>query len=321
MAYIEVPDSDLDADSPWQQSVVQQMNDNIKSNRAGEVTNGNAHNHEGGDGAQIPQGGLKTTTSEVSTTSTTGVDLTLAGGEYGFYPQLKSANVAQVSYWGEGVVAYSAAQVTGTSYTTNIKLRTSSGTYAAYAQQRYIQASPPYDLGNGEIPLFIYAVINNATNKIEATYIAEDPPWAYNGKYRINPKMVYGKGDKRFLRRNIIPHSRKDALKDKTKLLENMQAIKKPKFEDVEITQELKNKGMIDVPHPFMGNDLIGKSIVLLDPCSDICGDLHSLSTTYDSGVSEVTEILLNDNIVLGNNQIDGLITPNGVMGVSMKWK
>lgn len=343
MAYLEVPDSDLDADSPLTETLMIQLNDNIKSNRASEVTGGNSHNHVGGDGAAIPEGGLdtaavnqgnlKTTIGEVSTTSTGMTSLTLPGGEYGFYPQLKVSasgmDVAAILFSGNEIVGsgndrlIKAVGMSIGSYITSITLGRdsdgSSGTISA--QQRYVQASPPYDLGNGEIPLFMFVVIDNVTGLIESTYIAEDPPWAYNGKHRLDPQKMLWKNGKRFIKRNKIPFTRKEALLDREKLFKNIEAIKKPVIEEMEITQEIKNKDMIDIPHPFMGNDLTGKSIVLLDPCGDICIDLYEMSKVYDGGVSEVTNILLNDSIVLSNSHKEGLITPDGVMGVSMKWK
>lgn len=270
----------------------------------------------------IAQGSLKSTTGEVAVLGVATTNITLPGGEYGFFPQFKIQTGATGGWGKSGSSVSQLVAVTGsTSYVTTIKIDSITASKNFYTQQRYIQASPPYDLGNGEIPLFIYAVINNSTSEIESTYIAEDPPWAYNGKYRLNPQMMFSYKGNKYIKRNKIPFTREEALLDKEKLLANMAAIRNPKVEAVLVTQERKNMGMVDVPHPFQGNDLTGKSIVLLDPCSNLCEDLHLLSKTYDEGVSEVTQIINKGLLAIGNSHKKGLITPNGVIGVSVRWK
>lgn len=141
--------------------------------------------------ASIGQAELKSTTGEVSTSSSSLVDLTLPGGEYGFSPQLKET--------GDGLFAHLASGPSelGTTYVTNIALaRNTSGT--AYAQQRYIQTSPPYKIGDMLWGHFLFVLRNIATGEIIASYQAEDPPWAYNG----NPN--YGKDDVRRIQE--VPH-------------------------------------------------------------------------------------------------------------------
>jgi hypothetical protein len=154
---------------------------------AARVTNGDSHDHSGGDGAQIPQGGigasavgqgeLKTAQGEVSTTNTTLTNLTLPGGEYGFYPRVKTNSAGY---------PLSRAQISGannsTSYITVIGLDAGGGGWSAYAQQRYIQASPPYMLGDKIWGHFLFLLRNISTGVVVSTYQAEDPPWAYNGK-------------------------------------------------------------------------------------------------------------------------------------------
>ena len=51
----------------------------------------------------------------------------------------------------------------------------------------YINSSPPYDLGDGEIPLFVYAIVENATQNILDISASPDPIWAYNGPTNIIP--------------------------------------------------------------------------------------------------------------------------------------
>lgn len=137
-----------------------------------------SHDHDGGDGAQIPQGGLKTAMGEVSTSSITVTNLILPGGEYGFYPQTKG-------YFKAASPGAAIAQASiGVSYVTNILLIANSG--VVYAQQRYFQASPPYKVGSEEWEHFLYLLVN-AQGDVISAYQAEDPPYAYNGP-RFNAK-------------------------------------------------------------------------------------------------------------------------------------
>ena len=65
------------------------------------------------------------------------------------------------------------------SYVTNIALfRNNAGT--VYAKQRYIQASPPYKIGDKIWNHFLYMLVNSMGDVV-ASYEAEDPPYAYNG--------------------------------------------------------------------------------------------------------------------------------------------
>lgn len=131
------------------------------------------------DASAIGQGELKSTTGEVSTASTSLAQLTLPGGEYGFYPQIKMINTS-VDDWQAHIREGSIAG--WTSYVTGISMQGGSGgAETIYAQQRYIQASPPYKIGNILWGHFIFVLRNIATEEIVSSYQAEDPPWAYNG--------------------------------------------------------------------------------------------------------------------------------------------
>jgi hypothetical protein len=148
---------------------------------AGAVTNGDSHDHSGGDGAVIQQGGidssavgqgeLKTATGSVSINSAS--NFTLPGGEYGFYPQTKHDT---------GGSTREASLNTGDSGTTYLtRIGADSGSGIIYAQQRYIQSSPPYKLGNKKWGHFLFILQVITTGEVKGAYEAEDPPYAYNG--------------------------------------------------------------------------------------------------------------------------------------------
>ncbi|VAV82528.1 hypothetical protein MNBD_DELTA01-1624 [hydrothermal vent metagenome] len=275
---------------------------------------GNSVSQSSMQDSAIGQAELKTAMGSVSNGGNR-ANLTLPGGEYGFYPQIKANDTS-------GGEAYMLSHYATTSYVTNITIQGYSDEFISvtvYAQQRYIQASPPYNLGNGDIPLFIFAMVNKSTGKIEATYTAEDPPWAYNGPKRINPNKVFNRDGKKYLKRTKRPWSHAEAKADKVKLIENLAATKTPVVEEVEITHSMKNAGMSDIPHPFASLDPATHTVVLLDPCSSLCLDLYELAQEADEGTTEIAELLHEGRIIADNTVINGLITPPGVMGVKMR--
>ena len=124
----------------------------------------------------IGQGELKTTTGEVSANALGSI--TLPGGTYGFFPQSKrdsSCSSVEVE-----LARKTASAGTGTSYATTVVV-TGINSCTVYFQQRYVQASPPYYIDGYLIPHFIYILRDKNTNKMLASYQAQDPPWDNNG--------------------------------------------------------------------------------------------------------------------------------------------
>ena len=255
--------------------------------------------------AAVAQAKLKSTTGEVSTSSGTPTNLTLPGGEYGFYPQLRVT--------GANGTAALAAAITSTSYATLIALSNDAGGgETTRAQQRYIQASPPYDLGNGDIPIFAFVLVDSL-GKIVGTYVAEDPPWAHNGPTNITPDFydAQGRGWQYRRPRVNLATLRNPAARDAE--LARLNAA--PQL--VEVTQAVKQTDMPLIPHPFIfGNDLTGKTVVLLDPVGPMAARLHALHRAGES----VSEILHADYLSIDNTpQVRQ--APPGVMPVAVSWK
>ena len=183
MSFVAFTTAEVDADSPLNETFFTKMKDNFDALDGQQVTNGDAHNHSGGDGGTIGtdgvvQGSLKTAMGAVSAAGAGTTKLLLPGGEYGFYPQIKSSSAAT----NNEILAYIAEPnntASPLSYGTYISLGNEGG-HTGYAQQRYIQASPPYKIGNQEWGHFLYMLVN-AQGDIIASYEAEDPPYAYNG--------------------------------------------------------------------------------------------------------------------------------------------
>jgi len=185
-SYVVISDTQVDADSPLDTVLMTGYRDDVvhlKEVLYDTYTPAKAHTHDGvnsapivPDPSSIGQGELKTTTGTVSTSSTSPANFTLPGGTYGFYPQVGNNVVAPYK-----TTATIATDMVNAGYVTNIVLNTSAGG-TSYAKQRYIQASPPYKIGDTNWGHFLFLLREISTGKIISSYEAEDPPWAYNGK-------------------------------------------------------------------------------------------------------------------------------------------
>lgn len=255
----------------------------------------------------VAQAKLKTTTGSVTFSGPGSSNLTLPGGSYGFYPTVHVTGgaapntVDDVRIWGP-----TAGTPSNSAY---ISLG-ATGAADMQATQRYVTASPPYDLGDGAVPLFVFAVLDSL-GRIAMTYIAEDPPWAYNGPTDIRPDFIGADGVAYQLRRAINRAALLDpALRD----AELAKLDVAP--EVVPVDQALKQADMPLIPHPFLLNDLVGKTVVLLDPVSPLVERLARLQHCGES-VSALlhSDFLRLDNVPLARS------APPGVLAVSGSWK
>ena len=258
----------------------------------------------------VGQSELKDTTGIVSTTLTTGINLTLPSGSFGFYPQFRET--------GAGL---NAAMVTGgnigSTYITNIRLQTiTSGT--AYAQQRYFTASPPYDLGDGVVGRFIFVLIDDATKNIDAVYQATEAPWHYNGPTDIRGKLA-ADGKKYRTHRDMSGHplSLAQARLNIGTLKAYNVAFQNTPLIQQEITQDIKQADINLIPHPFIHNDLTGKTVVMLDPVSDLNFELDELSQQEEFNINE----LLHDGYLEIDNVGLQRAGPTDILIPSFKWK
>jgi len=267
--------------------------------------------------ASVGQSQLKTTTGEVSGSA----NLTLPGGSYGFYPQFRWNGVGSfpeltASFAGNVTNTTTAAAFVNLSYD-------GTGGGIQYASQRYATASPPYNLGNGDIPLFVFGVIDSTTKQVLMTYVAQDPPWAYNGPTDIRPDYIDPVTGKKYKRRKDFSGIPVSFRNKKTREIPFAQrdayalAIKNAPDVLVEIDQSLKNFDMPLIPHPFLGNNLTGKTIVLLDPVGAMLERLYNL---HDQGES-VGELLHGGYLYIDNVPLVGVSLPPGVAAHKVNWK
>lgn len=313
-----IADGAIDPDSPIDTALMTALRNNVVY--AYEYTGGKSytpaepHTHDGVNSALIAtvanggitepklaaaavsQGKVKTTTGDVTDTSSggaSGANYVLPGGEYGFY----------ILSWASGIFnGTGSSQITnnyqGASPTTIIYLKAdaNSNGNTLNARQRYIQASGPYNLGNGDVPLFQFARIDRLGN-VRGVYVATDPPWAYNGPTRLAPDLVRPDGRK-YRRVYRTPADRRLG-----------------RFDLVEITMAVKNADMPLIPHPFL--DLKpDETVVLLDPLGGITLDLLD---RHESGES-VSEMIARGGLIIDNTPC-GANAPPGVIAVGCRWR
>jgi len=275
------------------------------------------------DGAGIiDQANLKSTTGDmVKTISGSPLLVTGPGGEFGFWPTMNTALSS-----GSKVIVSPAYSLTATNTgagnvinfaninynTTNLqRFLLMNGTSSGFnpgsltVRQRFVQASPPYDIGDGPAHSFIQGLIENGSGKIIAMYHAPDPVWANNGPTCIAPE--YKKNGKLYRQACII---------DKTK---SFQDPERYKYVEQEITNDFKNSDMDLIPHPFQGNDMTGKSIILIDPNDPIVLRAEEIK---NAGEVALEELFINDYVRFGNEHLKGRATPHSsVMVVKPTWK
>lgn len=199
-----------------------------------------------------------------------------------------------------------------------IGIMNSSGLFQTfYVDERYVQTSPPYNLGDGVVPLFVTLMLDGS-GAIVGSCVAPDPVWAYNGPTDIVPDR-YTRDGRAYKRVRILPPEFRgvkladlaDAARERL-----LDALAAAPVEEVEITQAMKNADMPLIPHPWVGNDLTGRTIVLLDPVSPF---VERLALIHERGES-VRDLLLGGQIVLNNVPLSRAAPP-GVQVVGARFR
>jgi len=121
--------------------------------------------------AAVAQAKLKTSMGSVNVTGTQ-ANITLPGGEYGFYPQTKT-NSTSTTREVLASIAGGDGTTGSTSYITNIFLGNEDASFIGYAQQRYVTSS-------GEV-FWVFILRDKSTKAIKAMYQAPDHPCFGNG--------------------------------------------------------------------------------------------------------------------------------------------
>lgn len=241
--------------------------------------------------AAVGQAQLKTAAGEVSRSAMALGTSTyvLPGGAYGFYPRVKGeiSFVHGTHSMGFSIRAYSGFTPAG--YVSTISIQTNDEHAYAYADQRYIQSSPPYKIGTQDFGHFIYALIN-ADGKIISTSTAQDPTW-----WILNPPP-HGTDEKGISWR--MEHNIPAAIRALRKTDPEAYILERKKIQPEKriITRTAKNKFMNDLPHPFLSKEPTDR-VVLLCPSEskynllcDLCEHGESIAELLHAGKIEITD-------------------------------
>jgi len=345
--YNQIAGSEIDVDSPLTASIFERLRDNPIAIASG--TNGapqldygsiatsaitsnkiaaNAVTESKLDASNIKQTHLDTSINTLSATGGTVTTITLPGGSYGFFIDRKASAAGS---W--NVKFNHAEQSCSTNYRTqvtalqSVTLGTPSSTL--YIRQRYINSSPPYNIGNGDIAFFIYAQIDNNTNEIKTTYAADAPPWAYNGPTDIRPDF-YDIQRKPWRFKKTFENAEQltgDFEQDQIKLQDSItkRRLMKQAREGVvdwstltnyiePVTHDIKNADMPLIPQPF--SEIENTTTILINPTSALVDDLALLAEEEQS----ISELLHNGYLTIDNDAVD-VAAPPGVKIVNASWK
>jgi len=178
---------------------------------------------------------------------------------------------------------------------------------------KYMEASPPYNLGAYEVPFFLYATVAPG-GEIVGWWGATAPPWAYNGPTDIAPNHT--KNGKRYRRRRKIPYPWWQTFKNRDKMEANLAAVDAGEFEEIEITPEFKNADMDLIPQPLIPPK--DHKVVLIDPASPLVSDIHQLERDGEPLGPCFDEKYLD---IRPTEKLVGFPSPPGVDAVAAQWR
>ncbi len=262
--------------------------------------------------SSVSQGNLNTSTGSVSgsapaagsgggpwnlSTGNINVIGTLPGGEYAFALESKITT---------GGTCFVMAGTDSTSYLRRALagMLTSAGRTVTI-QERYVTASPPFDLGDGPLAGFIF-LRQHRTKGIVGSYIADVPPWAYNGPTDIRAHKICPVTGKKY-RRAVRPRSLEERIRG--------AALE---FEYEEITQAIKNADMPLIPHPFQGLESTDERIILLNPRDD---RLARIMEHHDNGGAEDVVNALHEGNIYPGDLLPLMKGPPGVSIARLEYK
>ncbi len=306
-----------DANSPITESLISKLDQNPQAIAQG-ASGAPKVQTAGIQAAAVSQSVLKTTTLEVFRATSGSVVLT--SGQYGFFPQIRNAADS-----GTYDVRYEMGRYNNSgdeNAATNVTkmyinvVATNSAADPYFVVQRYVQASPPYELGGVDMPLFVYLLVDDLGNIIAGS-AAEDAPWSYNGPSDIRPDLIEydettKKTKKYFLRKQLTPELRALRKSDPEAFAEEFKLLTPKKKL---ITPEMKNADIELFPHPFSDKKPTDK-VILVAPDDIIMQSLK------DFGESEegVLNLFSSDKIRIA----DSVSIPGSPIGVEMgraRWK
>jgi hypothetical protein len=226
----------------------------------------NAENDLQVDGVSVVLPG-EVSQSDLQTSSGSGSSsgvATMPGGQYGFYPRTSSTNGAEV------VLLDSFKSSLGSYIDTTV-----ANSYNWH--QRYMTASPPFNLGDGDVHGFIFLRIRDSV--LLDSWVADVPPWAYNGPTDIRPHIrdrKTGRKYRRVSRSNVLAGLLERGEISLPQMREMLASSEYQGHDLIEIDHSLKNADMGLFPHPFGTVDPDDR-VILLDPMDELVATLLEL--------------------------------------------
>lgn len=332
--YTAIPDSDIDPDSPVTSSLMTLLRDNPIAITEGSAGAPNiqtaAYTAASVDQAAIGpsavgQSELKSTTASqtVSVPNNGGGTVSLTGGSYTMFITAgvqATAGANDLANSMIGSLHSDGAVATKVGFSNN----SIGGAETVYVYSRYVQASPPWNHGNGDIALFVIIMRDKKTHEILGIYIAEDPPWAYHGTHDLHP--IIGKLQKKVgiwgmdTEKILLAGPSKELEIIEQGCVDIDEIIKTGKIAEaidgIEFSMEEKMCDCDKAPHLFHGFDSSKHEIIMIDPVSDFCDRLGALNSVYGHKARIVQDIESGD-IVLGVTV--GAKSPKGIIPVSAR--
>ena len=328
--FTTIPDTDIDPESPITTSLMQALRDNPLAIQEGDPSAPKIQSAAIADGAvtqakiaasSVGQGELKTTYGTVSVRTNGDAVyssvVTAPGGNYAFN------YVGYFAYSGYSCTPYWYIDSSG--YVRKVRFLANQNVLATvYYREYYVTASPPYDLGDGSIPLFVFVKMRDGAPTV--VYAAPEAPWHYNGPTQIvatRKDPVSGRSWRRVLSVDAELHNlgltpqaaiRQGLFTRQSLADRRAQDRASGDYAEIEITQAVKNADMPIIPHPFERRP--GEKIVLLDPVSPVMLELLEL---HDQG-EDVARLVHDGHLIIGNTPLNRA-GPRGVDVVGVRWK
>ncbi|MGB0732416.1 MAG: hypothetical protein ACPGPF_01580 [Pontibacterium sp.] len=321
--YSAVAAGEKDADSPITVSLIDKLDQNphaIAEGASGApkiqtaALNDNAVTQAKVANSAIGQAQLKTNTQEeIVSTSVTGTYTTTVVAtvdDYMFEPYVKINDASGVSLLRAFTSEYSASLPTAFQANVKVQITTSVGlTRTGTARWRYIDSSPPHNVNGLDYDDFIFLNLDSSGNVIGGS-IDKNPPWFFNGPTNCRyDRIVNGKKIRRDF---IVPDEIKALIKTSPK--DYRKELKKLAPVDIEITEELKHKDMLLIPHPFL--DHTGP-VVIIEPSQG--GVYRELCEIRETGEA-IGEIIVS-HCKIDSTDIKSAGKPPGVGMHRIKWK
>lgn len=249
----------------------------------------------------------------------TGLQQSAAGG--GSYTDFSFSGGARTLGWGlnsDTAEEDVRTPVIGGTYQWYIRvMRAGGGTQ--YFQASFINSSPPWDMGDGEIPLFIFLEIDSLGNVVRVD-CADAPPWAYNGPTDLTASSIINNKKYRRVKQIIAEFGTLAAARaaglTRSQILNRLMNDAEV---DEEITQAIKNRDMGLISSPFIRKADPANTIVLLDPVSPLMQRLARLHR--EQALDEkLPQLFMDGRFNIGNTSLPR-VSPPGVLVVSASLK